>query len=97
MKWHRTIAVVLWLAAAAAGGAGAFAQQAAPAVTREQVAAAVPKLGSFDYKERTESARTVRRATTDVAVPVLAQAARKHDDEYVRYREIGRASCRERV
>jgi HEAT repeat protein len=88
MKCHRAIAAVLWLAAAAAGGAGAFAQQAAPAVTREQVAAAVPKLGSFDYKERTESARTVRRAATDVAVPVLAQAARKHDDEYVRYRAL---------
>ena len=88
MTLHRTTALVLCLTAASAGGAGTFAQQTAPAVTREQVTAAVPKLGSFDYKDRTEAARTVRRAATDVAVPALAEAARKHGDEYVRYRAL---------
>jgi HEAT repeat protein len=52
------------------------------------VAAAVPKLGSFDLAVRTEASRTVRRATAAVAVPALTAAALEHTDGYVRYRAL---------
>lgn len=84
---RRVAAVVLCVLAAVAGSPAGRAQTA-QAVTHEQVLAAIPKFGSFDYKERTESARTVRRATPEIAVPLLAEAARKHGDEYVRYKAL---------
>jgi len=67
--------------------AGAHRQQPS-APTAAEVQAATDKLGSFDYPVRTEAAKLVRRAAADVAVPVLAASARKHNDEYVRYRAL---------
>jgi HEAT repeat protein len=79
--------LVMALVVVAAAGAGAR-QQAPPAVSGADVQAAIDKLGSFDFPVRTEASRVVRRASSDVAVPLLARAARAHADEYVRYRAL---------
>ena len=88
MTLFRSAALLAFLTAVPAAHVAIDARQAASAVTKEQVAAAIPKLGSFDHPERTEAARTVRRASAEVAVPLLVAAARKHNDEYVRYRAL---------
>src|SRR5947209_1622126 len=57
-------------------------------VSREQLNAAIDKLGDLDYPTRTAAARTVRRAASAQAVPALLQAAADHADGYVRYRAL---------
>ena len=57
-------------------------------VTGEQVKAAIGRLGNLEFAERTEAARTVRRAGAAVAVPQLSEAARSHKDGYVRFRAL---------
>ena len=47
---------------------------------------AISKLGDFDHNVRVEAARFVRRAEAATAVPILLEAARRHKDNYVRYR-----------
>lgn len=47
---------------------------------------AISKLGDFDNNVRVEAARFVRRAEAATAVPILLEAARRHKDNYVRYR-----------
>jgi HEAT repeat protein len=71
-------------------GAAAAVQSpaAAQAPTAADVTAAIDKLGSFDYATRTNAARLIRRATSEVAVPPLAKAARAHADEYARFRAL---------
>jgi HEAT repeat protein len=86
MRRNAWFLVVLPLVMAAAAPPQTPANQPAPTAT--EVQAAVDKLGSFDYPVRTEAAKLVRRAAADVAVPVLAASARKHGDEYVRYRAL---------
>ena len=81
------VASILVIVLLASTVAGADRQQASTP-TAAEVQAAVDKLGSFDYPVRTEAAKLVRRAPADVAVPVLAATARKHNDEYVRYRAL---------
>jgi HEAT repeat protein len=49
---------------------------------------AIDQLVSFDFKTRTEAARTVRRAPAAEAVPALTAAAVTHKDGYVRYRAL---------
>jgi HEAT repeat protein len=60
----------------------------APAVSASDVTAAIDKLGSFDLPARVEASRTIRRASSAVAVPLLTEAARRHADGYVRYRAL---------
>jgi len=75
------------IALAVALGASLGWQGAAPTPT--ELAAAIDQLGSLDsYEVRMESARTVRRAPAELAVPALTRAARDHKDEYVRYRAL---------
>jgi len=62
--------------------------QVSSTVTSAEVKAAVGQLGSFDFPVRMDAARTVRRASADVAVELLAAAARAHANEYVRYRAL---------
>jgi HEAT repeat protein len=57
-------------------------------VTREQLKAAIDKLGDLDYATRTTASRTVRRAPAAQAVPALLQAVSEHADGYVRYRAL---------
>jgi HEAT repeat protein len=70
------------------GQTGPPAGQASSAPTAPEVQAAIDKLGSFDFPIRTEAARVVRRAPAEIAVRLLAAAARAHADEYVRYRAL---------
>jgi len=56
-----------------------------PSEVRE-LRAAISNLGDFDHDVRVEAARFVRRAEAAAAVPILLEAARRHEDNYVRYR-----------
>src|SRR5262245_74920 len=85
MRYRHVLVIALVLVAAAGAGAR---QQAPPAVSAAEIQAAIDKLGSFDFPVRTEASRLVRRASGEVAVPLLARAARAHTDEYVRYRAL---------
>jgi HEAT repeat protein len=62
--------------------------QARDAVSPAQVKAAIEKLGTLDFPVRTESARTVRRASATIAVPALTDAATSHKDGYVRFKAL---------
>ena len=62
--------------------------QAGPAPTQAELQAAIDKLSSFDFPIRMEAARVVRRAPAELAVRLLAAAAKSHTDEYVRYRAL---------
>ena len=64
------------------------AAQQAPAPHAAALQAAVGRLGDFDHALRTEASRTLRRAPVETVVPLLSAAARKHGDEYVRYRAL---------
>jgi HEAT repeat protein len=57
-------------------------------VSREQLQAAIDKLGDLDYPTRSTAARTVRRTPAQQAVPALLQAVAEHGDGYVRYRAL---------
>jgi hypothetical protein len=76
------------MAAAIMTAAAAQTPPAPQAPTAADVTAAIDKLGSFDYATRTNAARLIRRAASDVAVPPLAKASRAHADEYARFRAL---------
>lgn len=62
--------------------------QAQPPAAPQPLSTAIDQLVSFDYPTRTNAARTVRRSPAAEAVPLLAAAARSHQDGYVRYRAL---------
>ena len=62
----------------------ALRAQAPP--TGAELRAAIGRLGDFEYTVRVEASRVVRRATAEVAVPALLEAARRHEDSYVQFR-----------
>lgn len=68
--------------------AGLLAAQEAAPPTAAQIQTAIGQLGSFDFGVRTEASRLLRRAPAAAVVPALAAAARKHADEYARYRAL---------
>jgi HEAT repeat protein len=70
--------LVLSLSAAAAG------QQPPPGGDR--LTPVIAQLGSFDFPQRVEAARTLRRGDRADVVPALEAAARGHADEFVRFR-----------
>jgi len=84
---RRIAAALLAIVVFAGAESVAFTQQAAPP-TAAEIQAAIDKLGSFDFPVRTAAAKLVRRSAADAAVPILAASARKHADEYVRYRAL---------
>jgi hypothetical protein len=59
-----------------------------PAAPAGDLDSAISQLGSFDFAQRTEAARRLRRTDPAVVVPALEAAARSHADEYVRYRAL---------
>lgn len=67
------------------------AQEPAPGkggITAAQVKAAIDTLGVLEFPVRMQAARTVRRASAAVAVPLLSEAAASHNDGYVRFRAL---------
>ena len=48
----------------------------------------ISNLSSLDYPVRMHAARLIRRTPEAQAVPALVEAARRHPDEYVRYRAL---------
>ena len=52
------------------------------------LAAAIDRLGDLDYKTRIEASARVRREPAASAVPALLEAARRHQDGYVRFRAL---------
>jgi HEAT repeat protein len=57
-------------------------------VSAGELAAAISKLGAFEYADRARAAQVVRRAPGLMAVPALLQATGEHADGYVRYRAL---------
>lgn len=71
------------------GNVGTPTAQVKPgSVTGEMLGAAIGRLGDLEYAVRMEAGRTVRRATSDLAVPALVQAVAEHSDGYVRFRAL---------
>jgi hypothetical protein len=60
------------------------ADAAAPPDLKQNVA----NLSSLDFPVRMHAARLIRRTPETQAVPALVEAARRHPDEYVRYRAL---------
>jgi HEAT repeat protein len=79
--------LLLGLSAAPQGPAQATAPTpaAAPATDLKQD---IANLSSLDYPVRMHAARLIRRTPEPQAVPALVEAARRHPDEYVRYRAL---------
>ena len=72
------------------GGAGAVArQERGPSPTSAaDLRGAIAKLGDLDYGIRSKAGRVIRRAPAAEAVPALLQAAREHEDGYIRFRAL---------
>ncbi len=60
------------------------AATAAPADLKQNIA----NLSSLDFPVRMHAARLIRRTPEAQAVPALVEAARRHADEFVRYRAL---------
>lgn len=73
---------------AAPGGGPDASGKPAPAANPQALAAAIDKLGAFEFPVRMQASRTVRRAPAAQSVPALIAAATKHKDGYVRFRAL---------
>jgi hypothetical protein len=62
--------------------------QAGPGPAANDVKQNIARLSSLEYPVRMQAARLVRRTPDSQAVPALAEAARRHSDEFVRYRSL---------
>jgi len=91
------VLAIPWPAAAQTPGQAQTAAQDAASITKEQVAAAIGRLATIDnagkndgsdYAIRMEAARTIRRGSPDIVVPLLVQAAASHENAYVRFRSL---------
>jgi HEAT repeat protein len=68
--------------------AGAFQERGPSPTSPDELRAAIAKLGDLDYAVRTKAGRVIRRAPAADAVPALLQAAREHEDGYIRFRSL---------
>lgn len=68
--------------------AAAVLATAAQLPSPPDVKGSIDRLGNFDYATRMNAARVLRRVPAPQAVPALAQAARNHTDQFVRYRAL---------
>lgn len=70
-------------------GAAAAAQERGPTpIAREDLVAAIGRLGDLDYETRMRAGRAVRRAPGAMAVPALLEAVREHADGYIRFKAL---------
>jgi HEAT repeat protein len=60
---------------------------ASPAAAQD-LASSLNQLSAFDYPTRMNAARALRRLPAAAVVPALAEAARGHPDQFVRYRAL---------
>ena len=77
--------LLLLLAGTPAPQAGA---QAGPGAAAPDLKQNIANLSSLEFPVRMQAARLIRRAPEAQAVPALAEAARRHSDEFVRYRAL---------
>ena len=77
--------LLLLLAGTPAPQAGA---QAEPGAAVPDLKQNIANLSSLDFPVRMQAARLIRRTPEAQAVPALAEAARRHPDEFVRYRAL---------
>ena len=86
---RRAALVFAAVIALAAGVRAAVDQERGPSPTNaDELRAAIAKLGDLDYGVRSKAGRVVRRAQPAEAVPALLQAAREHEDGYIRFRSL---------
>ena len=75
--------------APAAMSASAAAQERGPTpISRDDLRAAIGRLGDLDYPSRMRAGRAVRRAPEALAVPELLEAVREHADGYIRFKAL---------
>lgn len=77
--------LLLLLAGTPAPQAGA---QAGPGAAVPDLKQNIANLSSLEFPVRMQAARLIRRTPEAQAVPALAEAARRHPDEFVRYRAL---------
>jgi HEAT repeat protein len=75
-------------AASQASSPASAPNAATTSVSASELAAAIGRLGAFEYGDRAKAAQIVRRAPGPMAVPALLQATSEHADGYVRYRAL---------
>ncbi len=84
--WMWRLMVVALVAIASTPAQGRSGQGASGG--EAEVAAAIAKLGAFDFGERSAASRTLRRASASVAVPALTRAVKSSEDSYVQFRAL---------
>jgi len=57
-------------------------------LTPEQLKAAIDRLGTVDFGDRSAAARAIRRVPVTTAVPALIDAVTTHHDSYVQFRAL---------
>jgi hypothetical protein len=62
--------------------------QAGAGATANDLKQNIARLSSLEYPVRMQAARLIRRTPDSQSVPALAEAARRHSDEFVRYRSL---------
>ncbi len=84
-RGRRLMAVLLWC-----GLSGVAQAQQGPAqpVDPGELEAAIGRLGSFDYPDRMNAGRLIRRAPSADAAAALLEAVEAHEDGYVRFRAL---------
>jgi HEAT repeat protein len=66
----------------------AQAQTSAASAPQPDLKQNIANLSSLDFPVRMQAARLIRRTPEAQAVPALVEAARRHSDEFVRYRAL---------
>ncbi|HQZ39993.1 MAG TPA: HEAT repeat domain-containing protein [Vicinamibacterales bacterium] len=86
-RWPERLAAALVLAAAVSASAAAQERGPTP-ISRDDLRAAIGRLGDLDYPSRMRAGRAVRRAPEALAVPELLEAVREHADGYIRFKAL---------
>jgi HEAT repeat protein len=87
-RWRRGLGICTVVAVGGLVLPAIVRAQQEPAVTMEQVVAAIDQLGKLDYAVRAKASQVVRRAAPPVAVTALLRTIDEHADGYVRFRAL---------